>query len=174
MAQATPPTAFRECSVCLELKPATNTYIAPCDHTYCHDCLLKLFNDSLHDTSIFPPRCCRRELTIPSISDILGPDLTWRAELKVIELNTVDKTYCARPECAAFIPPFNIEGTRGTCSTCQAGTCVSCKAASHRGVCGPNVDTDEQAVEFAQAQGWRRCYACQAFVELSYGCDHIT
>lgn len=176
MAQVRPLTFPRECSACLEIKSATNIYIAPCDHAYCHDCVLTVFNDSLHDSSVFPPRCCRREFTIASVSDILGPDLTLRANLKVIELDTVDKTYCARPACAAFIPPHFIDGTRGTCTACQAGTCVQCKAAYHHGRCEPEpeVDTDQQAVEFAQAQGWRRCYNCQSFVELTHGCNHMT
>jgi len=161
-----------ECVACSDRKPAVQTYSAPCLDTYCATCLIQLFEDSLVDGSLFPPRCCRQDMAISDVRVFLGPELTHRVELKAIEHNTVDKTYCSNRTCSTFILPTGIIDNRGKCTVCDTETCVRCKEHAHVGNC--EQARDDVVLALAQEQGWRRCFGCQAIVELNTGCNHIT
>ncbi|KAI9884549.1 MAG: RNA binding protein snu13 [Watsoniomyces obsoletus] len=116
-----------ECVACMERKPSFEIFKAPCSHIYCHRCLIRLFEDAQTDDSLFPPKCCRQQIPLSSVSGIIGGELTSRTEYKTIELETVDRTYCAhRPQCGVFIIPeqqqqqqrgqqHRMEGYRITC-----------------------------------------------------------
>jgi len=164
--------AIRECVACNNRFPSHQLYIAPCNDVYCTDCTVRLFEDSLRDESLFPPRCCRQDMTISSVRTILGPALTERFDLKAIEHATPDKTYCHNPVCSRFILPYDIDGDRGTCTDCHAVTCVGCKETAHDGNCEEARDAVFQALR--EEQGWRDCFRCHAVVELDTGCNHIT
>jgi len=163
---------FSECVACNDRFPAPQGYTAPCDHVYCTGCTVRLFEDSLRDESLFPPRCCRQEMAIDSVQTILGAALTQRFNLRAIEHATPNKTYCHDPRCSRFILPDNILGHHGVCTECRTVTCVHCKQGAHNGDCEEAADTVFQAL--TQAQGWRDCYRCHAVVELNFGCNHIT
>lgn len=47
----------RRCISCLEHKKFFDVARAPCNHEYCRECLEELFETSLTDESLFPPRC---------------------------------------------------------------------------------------------------------------------
>jgi len=163
---------FGQCVACIDRFPASQGYTAPCDHIYCSDCTVRLFEDSLRDESLFPPRCCRQEMVIDSVQAILGAALTQRFNLKAIEHATADKTYCYKPRCSTFILPDNIHGRRGLCTECRRRTCVNCKQKAHKGRCEEPEDAVFEAL--TEEQGWRVCHRCRAVVELSTGCNHIT
>jgi hypothetical protein len=49
-----------------------------------------------------------------------------------------------------------------------------CKSAYYEGGECPADLALQAALLLAQAEGWQRCYSCQAMVELDHSCNHIT
>jgi len=95
---ANQPEPQRECAVCLENQPVSRIYTTPCNHPYCHTCVFTMFADSVRDDTLFPPKCCQTELPIDSVREILGVDLVLCASRKLVEVRTIDKTYCCNTE----------------------------------------------------------------------------
>ena len=95
---AAQPEPQKECAVCLENQPVSRIYTTPCNHPYCHTCVFAMFTDALRDDTLFPPKCCQMELPIDSIRATLGVDLVLRSSRKLVEVRTIDKTYCCNTE----------------------------------------------------------------------------
>ena len=164
------PLSIDDCVACTETKPISELYHAPCSHRYCTACTTKMFEDSLKDETLYPPRCCQQDLALEFVSEALGPEFVTRFITKAIEVASTDRTYCHA--CSAFILPCDIEDDIATCESCSAPTCAQCKEAAHGGNC---VLTSDRALdELAEAQNWRSCPRCHAVVELREGCNHIT
>jgi hypothetical protein len=108
-----------------------DTARVPCDHEYCRDCLRDLFQASMTDDSLFPPRCCRQLITASGVRIFLTTDLIKQYEQKKVELETPDRTYCSNPLCSAFIHPKDITNEQASCPDCGAIACTLCKASSH-------------------------------------------
>ena len=169
----TSDTARHECASCGDHRRAFETFRAPCRHYYCLECLNQLFELSTTDETLFPPRCCRQEISLTSVRLYLNEELVQRFRQKVIEFQTSDRTYCSQPTCSAFITPDSITAERATCSSCFTTTCTICKGTSHDGDCPADTAT-QQMLEAAREQGWQRCYNCRRVVELDVGCNHMT
>ena len=163
----------KQCVACQEDKPKFDTIEVPCTHTYCRGCISELFEAAITDESLFPPRCCRQEITLVSVTTFLSIALLRRFRAKAVELGTPNRTYCVWPTCSSFIPMDRISGDTATCPSCQQQTCTICKAASHEGDC-PNDMALQGLLTTAAANGWQRCYACKRMVELDLGCNHMT
>ncbi|KAK4539984.1 hypothetical protein LTR36_009882 [Oleoguttula mirabilis] len=144
---------------------------APCGHTYCSECLTRLFTNAMTDETAFPPRCCRQHLDLEAMRPHLDAAVAHGFEQKAVELSTQDRTYCHEPNCSAFIPLATIHGDMARCPECRSMTCTMCKAASHRGDC-PQDRGLQQVVEIAEREGWRRCI-CRQMIELNMGCNHM-
>ncbi|CAJ2511441.1 Uu.00g070660.m01.CDS01 [Anthostomella pinea] len=52
----------RPCQACRDPKHFTDLARAPCNHEYCRACLAHLFQDSMLDETLFPPRCCKQPI----------------------------------------------------------------------------------------------------------------
>ena len=53
---------YVRCVPCQDRYPEEEVYEGlPCNHAYCVHCLYDLFQRSLKDEELFPPRCCRQE-----------------------------------------------------------------------------------------------------------------
>jgi len=156
-----------DCVACTESKPVSELYIAPCSHAYCTICTTKMFEDSLKDESIYPPRCCQRELALETVSDMLGPEFVRAFMTKAIEVATSNRTYCYVATCSSYIT-----NGLGFCESCSVATCTQCKQAAHNGNCAEASRT--AVLELANEQGWQSCPSCHAVVELRDGCNHIT
>lgn len=161
-----------ECAVCTELVPSTDTIPAPCHHIYCRTCALRLFQDSMTDETLFPPRCCRKEIPLSLVSGFLGLARTQEFEEKAIEFIDLHRTYCSNPSCSKYIFPYAVSSYIGTCSHCSSRTCMHCKRPSHEGDC-PDPE-DEELLQLAEREGWRRCFQCRNMIELGTGCNRIT
>ncbi|KAK1465719.1 IBR finger domain-containing protein [Colletotrichum melonis] len=164
------------CDSCTNTCPSTTVAHLPCNHNYCRDCLRTLFQLSLTDESLFPPRCCRQPIPIDdnNIRAFLPSQLIGSFRAKELELLTPDRTYCHRPTCSRFIPKEFTRGDIGTCPACQHETCLMCKGAGH-GEQDCTQDTQTQALlEVAAANGWQRCFGCRRVVELDHGCNHMS
>ena len=162
-----------QCASCTEDKPRTEVLTAPCGDLYCRVCLAELFQRSMTDETLFPPRCCRQSIPLEQARPLLEVNLATEFEGKFIERSTADRTYCHNPRCGTFIPPATIQNDVGICPTCGRRTCSMCKAASHQGDC-PNDTGLQQLMATAGGERWRRCDRCRRFIELTIGCNHMT
>ncbi|KAK5111178.1 hypothetical protein LTR85_012227 [Meristemomyces frigidus] len=111
----------------------------PCKykHEYCRECLSQLFELSMTDESLFPPRCDNEPIPLSLVRIFLPSDLAKRFEMAYPELSAKNRVYCNDPKCSAWIPKTAIaEDTDiGTCMKCERTTCAICKAPSHTGDC---------------------------------------
>ena len=160
------------CEACQDDKPYFDVIETPCNHGYCRDCLHELFDASLTDESLFPPHCCRQNITIESVGIFLTRDLTHRFEQRKVELSTPNRTYCSMVTCSTFIRPSSISVDMGVCADCGTETCVVCKGAAHAGDC-PHDIALQQLYDVADENNWQRCYSCRRLVELDIGCNHM-
>ena len=162
----------RLCVACREETEFVNVARAPCRHEYCRSCLEALFQASITDESLFPPRCCRQPIAMSIARIFLKADLVQQYEKKKIEFETPNRTYCYSPDCSTFIDTSHIEGEVATCPNCRLTTCTSCKGRAHTGDC-PNDIAMQQLLATARENGWQRCYSCWRVVELDHGCNHM-
>lgn len=163
----------RRCEACREDVHFVDVARLPCRHEYCRVCLGELFEASMTDESLFPPRCCREPIPVTSVRLFLKEEVVRTYEHKKIEFETPNRTYCYSPNCSAFIHPRNISDETATCSDCALQTCTTCKARAHDGDC-PNDTALQQMLETARENGWQRCHSCWRVVELEHGCNHMT
>lgn len=161
------------CVACTEEFPWFDILKTPCGHDYCVGCLTVLFEDSMVDETMYPPRCCRQTIPVDDAKSLLHPKLVRNFKQKSIELDTKDRTYCFDPRCSTFIPAEHIANDKAGCPGCGKRTCAICKAAAHRGDC-PRDEALQQFLQAADNQGWQRCYECRRVVDLWSGCNHIT
>jgi hypothetical protein len=161
-----------ECISCRDEHQDLDISRCPCSHAYCDECLQTLFRASLSDESLFPPRCCGQPITLDSCRPHLPSELADEFLAKKVEMETPNRTYCHEPTCSTFIPQ-SIDGEVATCSRCQATTCAACKRAAHEGDC-PHDPAAQELARVATENGWQQCYACHRFVELDYGCNHMS
>lgn len=165
------------CVACGDDKDFFDVARVPCKdkHEYCRECLAQLFELSLTDESLFPPRCDGDPIPLSLVQIFLPAELAMRFKAMHAELSTKNRVYCHDPKCSAFIPSTAIgeEMDIGTCPKCQKTTCVICEAPSHSGDC-PEDTGLQQLVSTADTEQWQRCLDCKRFVELETGCNHIT
>ena len=161
------------CVACSDDKPWFEVVTAPCGDEYCADCVSLLFETSMTDESLYPPRCCRQPIPLKSAKPFLRSGLAEDFADKSQELDTKDRTYCHAQDCSRFIPSVHINEEIGTCPGCSRRTCTTCKTAAHFGDC-PNDTSLQQLLETANSEGWQRCYQCLRVVELDTGCNHMT
>ena len=130
----------------------------PCKngHEYCRDCLAQLFQLSITDESLFPPRCSSEPILLQRVRFFLPSDLAIEFEAKEPELSTRNRTYCHDRTCATCIPAHAIENDIASCPQCYRTTCTMCKHTSHSGDC-PQDTALQQLLETANAAQWQRC-----------------
>lgn len=163
----------RQCVACREQADFVNVIRAPCQHEYCRPCLTNLFELSMTDESLFPPRCCRQPINLTVARIFLKSDLVERYKKKKVEFETPNRTYCYSPNCGSFIDMSHINGGIATCPNCGHTTCTNCKRRAHTGDC-PDDTALQQLLATAQDNGWQRCFSCWRMVELAHGCNHMT
>ncbi|KAI9722734.1 MAG: hypothetical protein M1812_001665 [Candelaria pacifica] len=146
------------CVSCRERKPTFDILEAPCEHTYCRECIIELFKTSIDDETLFPPRCCRQIITLSSVRDFFDTAFIKIFEMKAIEFGTADRTYCAQRSCATFIPPRQIHGDLAVCSSCQQSTCTMCKGVEHKAGDCPKDMMTQRLLETARENRWQRCH----------------
>lgn len=161
-----------ECVACLGMEFGFDTIQVPCAHHYCVKCIIRVFENSLTNDSLFPPTCCRETIALSSVKALLGPSLVRQFEEKETELRDPSRTYCADRNCSAYISPVSVEKYVGNCRYCKKQTCIRCKKFAHPANCAKDPET-EKVLETAKEKRWQRCYKCYTMVELESGCYHI-
>lgn len=176
-----------DCYICMDDTPVSQGSYTCSAHFCCNECLVTLFERSLHNTDEFPARCCANGLLSYVLSlDILGDDLRGRYMRKLGEYYTPRqvRVYCSNAECASFIPlsKFDNSDARWTIAPCECGaaTCVGCKQAwdvSHRCEWDDDLRTKPEWVpEYTKACRIKKCpgQGCRMLIEHKEACNHMT
>ncbi|KZL79873.1 ibr finger domain-containing protein [Colletotrichum incanum] len=159
------------CQTVAELE--AETFHAPCDHHYCHDCLGELFEVSLTSEYQFPPTCCGEPIPTDLDHDVIPAELMKKVNDKVVELSTQNRTYCRQLTCLTFIPKESTRDDVATCSSCQTTTCTLCKGAEHADYACTEDAATQGVLKLAEKNSWKRCPTCRALVERVEGCLHM-
>lgn len=162
------------CVSCRESIHYFRAVYAPCGHDYCQDCAKRLFQNSVQDESLFPPRCCRQAIPLAAVDIFMTAEFILFFEEKRVEFSTPNRLYCALSTCSAFIPPAKVKGDSAICPKCSSRVCTMCKGPTHRGRDCPKDEALNALVSTALKEGWKRCNRCKRYVELVQGCNHIT
>lgn len=125
------------CVVCYDAVTALDSVAIPCGHRMCYQHVRQIFNSSMTDETLFPPRCCgTHEVPVEAARAFLGRHFPIGFDARALEMQSTDRTYCNDPNCSTFIPPGQIVGDVAICPTCEVWTCTLCKHAGHiRGEC---------------------------------------
>ncbi|KAJ5499180.1 hypothetical protein N7453_008231 [Penicillium expansum] len=164
------PEIWRECVSCRDDQLQDDMIKTKCSHFYCKACLVRLFQNSLRDESLFPPQCCNKP--IAASEKMLGSALVQKHREKAIEVKDPDRTYCADSKCARYLPPTAARNRVCKCVGCGVRTCRKCKKRAHQGTCVYKLDALLE--ELANSKEWQRCSNCSRLIELVTGCYHIT
>jgi hypothetical protein len=166
------------CTICNESCRHFETFKTPCDHYYCRNCLVALVEAFTRDESLFPLRCCQDPIPIADVLPILSSGLCSLFQRKNTEFSvlTRDRLYCSNTKCSIFLG--SSEGRLSLsaieCPDCLVNTCPRCKESAHPGE-GCGVSASNEALQaLATSHGWQTCPGCNAVVELSLGCYHMT
>ncbi len=161
------------CIVCGDPGLYADLVKAPCEHSYCTDCITGFFEAGVKDGSVFPPKCCGQEIPLSIAAAYLSEDLVTKVNERAQANTSPNATYCAQPYCSVYIPPSNVELGHGTCPKCSTRTCCRCRKEARFGDCVKDEDL-ERVRELAKKEGWQACYDCNALIELNFGCNHMT
>ncbi|KAF1848786.1 uncharacterized protein K460DRAFT_255194, partial [Cucurbitaria berberidis CBS 394.84] len=163
----------RPCTACMDEHDLAQMVRTHCSHWYCRECLKAGLEASLASRSIF--KCCLEQIVdVRLFADLLTPDFVNRYNLLVLERATPNPTYCAQPNCSAFIPPDNYHGPDSArCSQCRQDTCRHCRASGHAPLGCTSDPSTEQVRKLAGDKHWMTCPGCQTMVEKTEGCLHI-
>jgi hypothetical protein len=162
-----------ECSVCGEAVHPHTTVRLACNDLYCKPCLKSFFLRVAKDESLFPPTCHRQAIDISTIEASFSVEELTAYRSAELEFTSMDRVYCADPECAKFIPISQRTPDLASCEACSAGTCIHCRALRHDGGC-PADEARQSLIAFADEQGWKPCVGCGEMVVRYEGCDHMT
>ena len=124
-----------QCNSCMKVRAGHKLLDLRCEHKYCHPCLVQLFELSISDESLFPPRCCGSPIPRSTVQGLVGSHLIYQAERKDIERATTDRTYCSNLNCSTFILPEYIDGKEVACPECAEITYAECKKSAYKGLC---------------------------------------
>lgn len=164
---------MEKCAACLDDHKESDIMTAPCDHTYCRECVDHLLNRAATHEFHFPPKCCGRIITLENAERLLSTKTYNKFQEKSKEFSTPNRTYCFDTECITFIPTETIQNDEAKCPACQKLTCVVCKEEAHEGDC--HKDTAVQSLMAAAGEaGFQQCRECKRIIELMSGCNHIT
>ncbi|KAK1731821.1 uncharacterized protein BDZ83DRAFT_6211 [Colletotrichum acutatum] len=166
-----------ECVVCFTARQPLHRL--PCGCRMCPRCLRRCLRAGLRPGG-WPPRCCQ-PLAPDNVEQAAGaerPRLVRLYRQVRVEEETPgeERVYCARPECAAFIPAA--DGAAGDdamfCPACGQGTCRQCRRPLHPGqLCGTEAE-DAALMDVMDELHLSPCPSCGRIIERAGGCTHMT
>ena len=166
-----------QCNVCYD--DEAQGFILACEHSMCIGCSRNLFIAAVRDSSLLPLRCCEVPIDMNICHYILPADDVGTLKQRIVEREATNKMYC--PSCNKFINLDYVDAQDSTELICICDTvlCIICKSIAHPGYsCIENravIDGDDTLLlEVARENGWKQCPKCNAMIELSYGCNHVS
>ncbi|KAJ5802873.1 uncharacterized protein N7503_005323 [Penicillium pulvis] len=171
-----PASNQQECIACMEALPAEDMSKCPCSHYYCNSCIESFVEATLADISLFPPKCCGTPIPWSTIKPALRDSMVKKFEERLAEVNKppppVPQTICSDKRCLTPIPADRVHDHVGICPKCKCSTCTFCGNESHPGDCNNKKEWKKLEIT-AKQRKWKMCPTCKAFVERTYGCNHI-
>lgn len=165
-----------ECVICRD--STTQAFKAPCGCFYDRECLTQLFEKASVDESLFPPRCCNRQIPFAQVRTIFTPRVVQNFEKMTEEFKTPNRLYCHNPICSSFLGPAVAnrgQRTNKKCPRCSKTTCSFCKGPAHATFTACPTDRAVQGIlQLGEEEGWQSCPSCHHMVELNTGCYHMT
>lgn len=165
------------CNVCME--DGLQGFALGCDHCMCICCMRELFSAAVRDSSLLPLRCCEIPIDMSISRHILSAGDANTLELRMSEREALNKMYC--PTCNTFINLDYVDAHESVelMCFCETVLCIRCKSKSHpKFTCAENKaimnGDDTLLLEVARQEGWKQCPTCNAMIELTQGCNHIT
>lgn len=165
-----------ECVSCLDDFNPKEMVKAPC-HSYCKPCFLRLISTACQNEQQWPPKCCLNPIPTKTITPNINDELKKTYRDRAAEWGTPvsERMYCNYANCNVWIRPDHINRDRNT-ARCSAGhwSCIICRGPEHQGNECPQDRDLARTNELAEAEGWKRCYGCHAYVEHREACQHMT
>ena len=167
-----------ECLTCSDEFPSNKTAKLSCGHRMCHSCLKRLFRMAVNDPAHMPPRCCTADhIPLSHVEDLFDLKFKVNFNKKYDEYHARNRIYCPNSRCGIWIRPSNFHTEKGrkcaTCPKCKTKACTMCAGKFHRSADCPKDPEIARLVQQAEKEGWKRCYQCNAMVELREGCNHM-
>ncbi|EFR04310.1 IBR domain-containing protein [Nannizzia gypsea CBS 118893] len=162
---------FRECASCFVELLDKNLVPLSCSHKYCLSCFSGMIETAINNESKFPPKCCLEDIPTKLILHNVDSVLREEYKLKAQEyaIPRMSRWYCPSPNCGKWIPPKKIKLGAPTqkCPICKWSICTACQRTAHQNNehC-PQAPYPER-IDSIASNGWRRCYKCQAMVDLT-------
>ncbi|XP_035210311.1 ATP-dependent RNA helicase DEAH12, chloroplastic-like isoform X1 [Stegodyphus dumicola] len=171
------------CPVCACV--AINTYrLEYCHHLYCRECI-----QGWIEQAPFPIHCCaegcHKDILLYDIKNILGAEVKVKGLLEKSVKDYLDKNHsnisnCPAPDCPMFFYKDMVASGKHTCPLCRNEICLNCNVIYHHGyTCEmytqSKLDPDYSFKVWQKTTTQcKRCPNCQAAVEKSSGCNHMT
>lgn len=167
-----------ECLTCSDELPSSKTAKLSCGHRMCHSCLKRLFRMAVNDPAHMPPRCCTSDhIPLSHVEDLFDLKFKVNFNKKYDEYHSRNRIYCPNAKCGIWIRPSNFHTEKGrkcaTCPKCKTKACTMCGGKFHKSADCPKDPEIARLVQQAEKEGWKRCYQCNAMVELREGCNHM-
>ncbi|KAI1451275.1 hypothetical protein F4805DRAFT_471781 [Annulohypoxylon moriforme] len=165
-----------ECVSCLDDFNPKEMVKAPC-HSYCKPCFLRLISTACQNEQQWPPKCCLNNIPKKTIIININDELkkTYRNRAAEWDIPVSERVYCSHAGCNVWIRPDHINRAQSI-GRCSAGhwTCIICRGPQHEGNRCPQDRDMMMTDELAEAEGWKRCHGCHAYVEHREACQHMT
>lgn len=172
------------CAVCYN--DASNPERLDCGHSYCAGCM-QHFLSSAAETKRFPLVCignnarCSVPIPIHLIRQLVRTNHAFQNLLEAafasyIEQHPQEYRWCATPDCMQVYYRKGQEKEQ-ECPSCFSTICAACGEVSHEGLtCEERrIQHDPEVIERRNRQlGYRRCPHCNAWIEKTGGCNHVS
>ncbi|XXG98297.1 hypothetical protein Hte_004620 [Hypoxylon texense] len=175
-----PSESATRCDICFNM--IGDRYLKlDCRHNHCWECLRRNARVAMASVPFQPARCCAQliPLDVLAMPGVLSNEETTQYYMRLEEhTSPLDRLYCYRPGCGAYVPR-GMRGPRaGLCVRCMEKTCRACKAKTHFGACDPAVlqaaRQEAQGLHhLACRKGWKSCPGCNNIIQKDGGCDHM-
>lgn len=178
------------CAICMDMKPGGDMFTNnACTHSFCVDCIGKYVATKIHGNILnveCPEPKCKGNLEPQLFRSVVPQEVFDRWENALCESLVLGsrKFYCPFKDCSALLLDDENEAavTVSECPICHRLFCARCKVSWHAGLeCeefrklgeGEREKEDIMMMELAKEKRWRRCPACNFYVEKISGCLHI-
>jgi len=174
----------QECPACMI--EAENPLELSCGHFYCQDCFER--QCEVADGAQIPLRCfghsgeCGKIISLQDLQHALPHEtfesLLLRSLDSYVRTHSQELRYCPTPDCPSVYRP-STDGHPITCSSCLTSICTSCHTTAHDGLtCDDSTYLGSESYQafkkWKEENNVKDCPKCQAPIEKSFGCNHMT
>ena len=170
--------SYKECASCFDDVSKDVAIGLSCQHYYCSPCFSRLVSTAILSEHTFPPKCCLQQIPEKTLKRNLASNelLEYKAKEQEYSVSAGNRWFCASSSCGKWFEySHRVGDNKVTCPHCRTQMCSECRGPQHgvTGRCARDQALDA-TLELAEQNGWRRCYQCQALVELVEGCRRMT